>query len=153
MIALHAGFTATLQLGLFSYVCGAMWLALLPPAAWDRLFARFRRDPRRLGMTLHYDGDCGFCRRMVLLIRSFFLLPETAVARAQDDPAIERAMRRRDSWVVTGSRGQAALQVGGPGVRALALAVGGGPWGRSWGRRSCAGPAPGSTSRRRAAAS
>ena len=105
MIAVHVGFAATLQLGLFSYVCGAMWLALLPPWAWDRLFARFRRDPRRLGMTLHYDGDCGFCRRMVLAIRSFFLLPETAIAPAQDDPKIERAMRRRDSWVVTDHEG------------------------------------------------
>ncbi len=123
MIALHAGFTATLQLGLFSYVCGAMWLALLPPAAWDRLFARFRRDPRRLGMTLHYDGDCGFCRRMVLVIRSFFLLPETAVARAQDDPAIERAMRRRDSWVVTDHEGKQHYK-----WEALAYVLSRSPW-------------------------
>ena len=105
MVALHVTFAAVLQLGLFSYVCGAMWLALLPPWAWDHLFARFRRDPRRLGLTMHYDGDCGFCRRMVLVIRSFFLLPETAIARAQDDPRIERAMRNRDSWVVTDHEG------------------------------------------------
>ncbi len=124
MLALHAGFTATLQLGLFSYVCGAMWLALVPPAAWDRLFARFRRDPRRLGMTLHYDGDCGFCRRMVLVIRAFFLLPETAVARAQDDPAIERAMRRRDSWVVTDHEGKRHFK-----FEALAYVLSRSPWG------------------------
>ncbi len=106
MVAMHATFAATLQLGLFSYVCGAMWLALLPPSVWDRLFARFRRDPRRLGMTLHYDGDCGFCRRMVLVIRGFFLLPETAIAKGQDDARIERAMRKRDSWVVTDHEGK-----------------------------------------------
>ena len=124
MLALHAGFTATLQLGLFSYVCGAMWLALVPPAAWDRLFARFRRDPRRLGMTLHYDGDCGFCRRMVLVIRAFFLLPETAIAKAQDDPAIERAMRRRDSWVVTDHEGKQHCK-----FEALAYVLSRSPWG------------------------
>ena len=123
MIALHVTFTATLQLGLFSWVCGAMWLALLPPWAWDRLLARFRRDPRRLGMTLHYDGDCGFCRRMVLVIRSFFLLPETAVARAQDDPGIERAMRNRNSWVVTDHEGGRHYK-----FEALAHALSRSPW-------------------------
>lgn len=124
MLALHAGFAVTLQLGLFSYVCGAMWLALVPPAAWDRLFARFRRDPRRLGMTLYYDGDCGFCRRMVLVIRAFFLLPETAVARAQDDPAIDRAMRRRDSWVVIDHEGKQHFK-----FEALAYVLSRSPWG------------------------
>ena len=123
MIAMHVTFAATLQLGLFSYVCGAMWLALLPPWAWDRLFAHFRRDPRRLGMTLHYDGDCGFCRRMVLVIRGFFLLPETAIARAQDDRKIERAMRNRDSWVVTDHEGRHHYK-----FEALAYVLSRSPW-------------------------
>lgn len=105
MIGMHLAFAATLQIGLFSYICSAMWLALLPPWVWDRLFARFRRDKERLGMTIHYDADCGFCRRMVLLLRSFFLLPETRIAEAQDDAEIEKDMRTRNSWVVTDSEG------------------------------------------------
>ena len=106
MIGMHLAFAATLQIGLFSYICSAMWLALLPPRVWDRLFARFRRDKERLGMTIHYDADCGFCRRMVLLLRSFFLLPETRVAEAQDDAEIDRDMRARNSWVVTDGEGK-----------------------------------------------
>ena len=106
MIGMHLGFAATLQIGLFSYICSAMWLALLPPWVWDRLFARFRRDSRRLGLTIHYDADCGFCRRMVLLLRSFFLLPETRIAEAQEDAEIERDMRELNSWVVTDCEGK-----------------------------------------------
>ena len=106
MIGMHLGFAATLQIGLFSYICSAMWLALLPPWVWDRLFARFRRDSRRLGLTIHYDADCGFCRRMVLLLRSFFLLPETRIAEAQEDAEIERDMRELNSWVVTDCEGR-----------------------------------------------
>ena len=106
MIGMHLAFTATLQIGLFSWVCSAMWLALLPPWVWDRLFVCFRRDPERLGMTIHYDADCGFCRRMVLLLRAFFLLPETRIAEAQDDAEIERDMRAHNSWVVTDCRGR-----------------------------------------------
>ena len=101
MIGMHLAFAATLQIGLFSWICSAMWLALLPPWVWDKLFSRFRRDPRRLGLTIHYDGDCGFCRRMVLLLRAFILLPETRISEARNDPEIERDMRALNSWVVT----------------------------------------------------
>ena len=106
MIGMHLAFAATLQIGLFSYICSAMWLALLPPWFWDKCTERFRRAPRRLGMTIHYDADCGFCRRMVLLLRSFFLLPETRISEAQNDEEIERDMRAHNSWVVTDHEGK-----------------------------------------------
>ena len=93
MTGMHLAFAATLQIGLFSWICST-------------IFARFRRDPERLGMTIHYDADCGFCRRMVLLLRAFFLLPETRIAEAQDDAEIERDMRARNSWVVTDCEGR-----------------------------------------------
>ena len=106
MMGMHLAFAATLQIGLFSYICSAMWLALLPPWFWDRLMARIRRDPRPAGMTIYYDADCGFCRRMVFLLKSFFLLPETRLAEAQDDMEIEPDMRYHNSWVVTDYEGK-----------------------------------------------
>jgi hypothetical protein len=41
-IALHAGIGAFMGLGLFPYVCMAVWLVLLPPRFWDRVWSWFR---------------------------------------------------------------------------------------------------------------
>lgn len=43
MFAWHIGFAMSMELGLFSWITCAMWLALLPPAAWSWLGDRLPR--------------------------------------------------------------------------------------------------------------
>lgn len=93
-----------LALGTFPWFALLVWVGLLPGWAWDRLFQRLR-TPARLGLTLYYDGQCGFCRRGVLLLRTFALLPQTQIRTCQDDASVEADMHAHNSWVVVDSAG------------------------------------------------
>ena len=64
----------------------------------------FNQTPRA-GVKIYYDRDCGFCVCAVGLIRTLFLLPQIESAGAQSEPAIEAAMRQRNSWVVLDADG------------------------------------------------
>ena len=46
-IALHLGFFAGLEIGLFPWICIAAWIALIPSAFWDRLGWTDRPDVKR----------------------------------------------------------------------------------------------------------
>lgn len=59
----------------------------------------------RLGLKIYYDGDCGFCRDTVYLIRDKFLIPDTQILIAQDKKDIEEDMKKYNSWVVVDYRG------------------------------------------------
>jgi hypothetical protein len=52
-IALHAGIAAFMGLGLFPYVCMAVWLVFLPPRFWDKVWDLFR--PRAVATRLLID--------------------------------------------------------------------------------------------------
>lgn len=106
LILMHAGFALHMQLGLFPYISIVSLLIFLPPFVWNWLFDRLK-TPQRRALALYYDGDCGFCRKSVHIIRTFLLIPETLIAPAQKRPSIYEDMRREDSWVIvdhTGAR-------------------------------------------------
>jgi len=44
-IALHVGIAAFMGIGLFPYVCIAVWLVFLPPVFWDRVWGFFTKRP------------------------------------------------------------------------------------------------------------
>ena len=104
LCGMHIAFTMTMDIGLFSWIAVSCWLALLPPGFWDALFARWRDEPRR-SVTLWFDADCGFCQKMALILRSLFLLPETAVRRGSDKPEIAQEIADKNSWVFEDSEG------------------------------------------------
>jgi hypothetical protein len=80
-------------------VAAVATLALLPSALFDAL-GRRAFAVHRGGLRIYYDRDCGFCRKICLIFRTFFLLGDTPVRPAQDDPDVHDIMRRHDSWVV-----------------------------------------------------
>lgn len=45
-IALHLGIALLMDLALFPFVCIAVWLVFLPPRFWDKVWARFAKDPK-----------------------------------------------------------------------------------------------------------
>ncbi|MEM6351251.1 MAG: HTTM domain-containing protein [Cyanobacteria bacterium P01_D01_bin.14] len=110
-IGLHLGFGATLRIGIFPVLSAVTWLAFIPTSAWEGWSRRFYSPERpmgekRLGLGIYYDVDCGFCKKVVHLIRTFLVLPpQVPLQTAQSDPAIHEAMLAQNSWVIVDWQG------------------------------------------------
>ena len=113
MIGMHVSFALCMDIGLFSQIAAAAWLAVLPPWFWDKLFARIRRNPKRTGATIWFDADCGFCQKMALFVRTALLLPETPIRRCQEEPRIEKVFREQNTWVFEDRDGNTAIEFDG----------------------------------------
>lgn len=98
-ILLHIGFGLSFQIGIFPFLSISHWLAFIPSNVWDRLAKRLN-TPKSTGLKINYDADCGFCKKIVLLLRTFLILPGTPIVKAQDNPSIYADMQERNSWVV-----------------------------------------------------
>ncbi|MFB2975163.1 DCC1-like thiol-disulfide oxidoreductase family protein [Microseira sp. BLCC-F43] len=98
-ILLHVGFGLTLQIGLFPALGIFTWLVFIPSEVWDGIYQRIY-TPQRSGLRIYYDADCGFCKKVVHLIRTFLILPKTPLLMAQEDESIYADMREKNSWVV-----------------------------------------------------
>ncbi len=102
-IVFHASMALFLILGTFPFVCIAAWSSLLPGQFWERVAAISRPErARRLQeqTVIYYDGECGFCRKMVQLIRVFLALEPIPVRPAQERPKIHDELKRHRSWIV-----------------------------------------------------
>lgn len=104
-VLLHLGFGLTLNLGIFPALSIVTWLAFIPTSTWER-WAKRLYGREQHGLAIHYDADCGFCKKVVHLIRTLLLLPETPLRTTQSDPDIYAAMERYNSWVVVDWQGQ-----------------------------------------------
>lgn len=102
LMFMHASFALTMNLGPFSFVSITILFAFLHPDIWDAFLKRFLTE-KRLGLKIYYDGDCGFCKKSVFIIKTFFLIPETKILSAQDYSEVRAVMIRHDSWVVEDS--------------------------------------------------
>lgn len=96
---LQVGLGLTMKLGLFPVISTAAILPFIPSRFWDRLLSRLRTQAR-MGLRVYYDGNCTFCRKIVLLIKEFFLWPETVVEPAQASLEIDADLQLHNSWVV-----------------------------------------------------
>lgn len=104
------GFNLSFRLGLFGMIMISISLGLLPRVFWDKIVYPIGRAIARKslpGVTIFYDGDCGFCFRTVQALKKIlFLHPDTRIAVATEDEAAEALMIRANSWVVRDNRGQ-----------------------------------------------
>lgn len=106
---LHVGIFFTMSIGLFPFICLAMWSVFLPGPMWDKLAAIFiRRDFDKL--SIYYDGECGFCQKGARLIREFCLFRKVPIKVAQETPEIFAEMQKNHSWVVVNEQGQKFFQ-------------------------------------------
>jgi predicted DCC family thiol-disulfide oxidoreductase YuxK len=96
-LGLHVGIFMTFRLGTFAPACIIAWLMLLPPIFWDTISKYFRSNAN---IKIYYDADCGFCLKMVGIVKTFLYLPQAEVAPAQSDKAILKDMENKNSWVV-----------------------------------------------------
>jgi predicted DCC family thiol-disulfide oxidoreductase YuxK len=109
LMVLHFNFDLTMRLGLFPWVDIVGLAALLPGALFDALAARAAK-PERLGLVIYFDADCGFCKKMVYIIRELLLLPQTRIEQAQDTPKIAELLAEEHSWIVVTADGEQHLR-------------------------------------------
>jgi predicted DCC family thiol-disulfide oxidoreductase YuxK len=102
---MHVGIAVTLLIGFFSLISIVSFLGLLPTLFWDKLFGYLERV-RNFKLKIYYDSDCGFCRKIVYYVKTFFLLPGTKVIPAPEDPEILSLMQKENSFVVEDARGR-----------------------------------------------
>ena len=102
-ISFHVGMGICMELGIFSVVASVGWLVFLPTWFWDKLRAYSKRP--LTSVTIYYDGECEFCQKMALLIKTFLLL-EAPLVPAQNNPSAWANMTEYNSWVIEGSNGQ-----------------------------------------------
>ncbi len=104
LTALQLGLLATVSVGLFPMASTLAILAALPTSFWDR-WGSSERLQKAKGLTIFYDPDCGFCKKMVLLIREFLLPGFVKVLPASDEPELHKRMKKNNSWIIRDSEG------------------------------------------------
>ncbi|MDB9509130.1 hypothetical protein PN502_19130 [Microcystis aeruginosa CS-338/01] len=104
-ILLHIGFGLSFHLGIFPFLSVTHWLPIIPSLVWDWGQKRMI-TPEREGLRVNYDRDCGFCKKVVYLLRTFLILPGTPLLVAQDNPSIYEDMVDQNSWVVEDWQGK-----------------------------------------------
>jgi predicted DCC family thiol-disulfide oxidoreductase YuxK len=104
-ISLHFGFGLSFTIGIFPALCIAAWLAFIPSNIWDWL-AKKTYSQEKAGLKINYDRDCGFCKKVVLFLRTFLILPGTPLLVAQDNPDTYADMEKYNSWVVEDWQGK-----------------------------------------------
>lgn len=106
LITLHIGFALFLAIGFFPLVSISGLSIFVPGLFWDRVLPWFNRRPKRRGITLYYDEDCGFCRKICRIFRELGLPPQTRILPAQSSPGMYAIMQRENSWVVEDGAGR-----------------------------------------------
>jgi predicted DCC family thiol-disulfide oxidoreductase YuxK len=104
IVVLHVSISSVLFVGIFPLLGMTGMLFFLPGQFWD--FVERKWAGRwGAGIKVYYDDDCGFCIRMVRLIKTFFFLSAIESASAQSVAEIDHEMRERNSWVVIDRQG------------------------------------------------
>jgi predicted DCC family thiol-disulfide oxidoreductase YuxK len=106
-ISLHLGFALFMQVGHFPYVCFAGLSSLVGAWFWNWALKASRTD---IPVSMYYDHDCGFCRKMCQLFRSFLGLQRAAIAPAQSHSIAGPLLEANNSWVVIDHEGRPFLK-------------------------------------------
>src|SRR5205807_726426 len=67
-VLLHVGFYSTLYVGFFPFVSSVAMIPFLPTWFWEKSEALWRRS-RPPKIEIYFDGDCGFCKRAVRILK------------------------------------------------------------------------------------
>lgn len=102
---LHLGIILTMWIGIFPYLCLAMWALYIPGEVWDLAASKYK-SKNFDKLSIYYDGECAFCQKLVLIIREFFLFRDVPVLEAQSKPEIYALMKEKNSWVVENQQGE-----------------------------------------------
>ncbi|MCB0271562.1 MAG: HTTM domain-containing protein [Bdellovibrionales bacterium] len=104
-VGMHLGIFALMNVGLFSWMCIAVWPLFLPSLFWDFWKKRSKKTWGE-GFVLYFDQNCGFCQKAMRIIHIFSGLSSAKVEPAQSHPQIFEKMEKENSWVVQTPFGQ-----------------------------------------------
>ena len=76
-----------------------VWLIFIPTKIWDSWYKKIYSQ-EIAELTINYDRDCGFCKKIVYLLRTILILPKVSLLEAQDNPSVYEDMQKYNSWVV-----------------------------------------------------
>jgi len=100
LVSMHLGFHFGLRIGWFSFISMVSISNFIPGSVWDYFAQRFN-TPARRGLQIFYDGDCGFCRKTALLLKTFLLIPSNVpIKPAQEDAAANALLDQHFTWVL-----------------------------------------------------
>jgi predicted DCC family thiol-disulfide oxidoreductase YuxK len=99
LLCMHVGFILLLNVGHFPFVSITSLLLFLPPLFWDKIKA-LNLFKKQAEITIFYDKNCDFCKKIVCVFRVMLLLPSVAVLPAQDDEHAAPLLEKHDSWVI-----------------------------------------------------
>lgn len=102
-LAFHFGIFLAMDIGLFTFICEAFWLVFIPTPFWNSLRQKFSTS---FALRIFYDGECGFCRKGVLILKEFLCLSSASIEQGQEDPSILDDMRSHHSWVVVNEKNE-----------------------------------------------
>jgi hypothetical protein len=103
-VGFHLGLVLTMELELFPWSCIVAWLAFLPSAFWEYWKRRLER-PARVGLAIFYDSRCELCRRLLLLFKTFFLIPATNIQPFPESGKEEAESTAGNAWAVVDAEG------------------------------------------------
>ena len=95
LIFMHLSFAVLMVLATFPFVSIVSVIPFVPSRFWN-----FLGGGRGQEVTIFYDGGCSFCKKTVLLVRTFLILPQVGILAAQDDATADELMKQQNSWVV-----------------------------------------------------
>jgi len=113
LAALHVGIVLCLNVGLFPLFNLVSLLLFIPSFCWDKMVQSVKKKFWGMGLTIFYDNECDFCRKVTLLFQTFLLLPHAVLLPAQQHPRIFESMNRQNTWVVQDQDGFQHLQWNG----------------------------------------
>ena len=94
-----------------SHLIGILLLfVFIPKEFWQK--AQELLPGKKVSLTIYYDENCLFCRKGVLLIQVFFILPHVSFLPAGSDPAIAAEMHKQRSWLALSGTKDDSLKQG-----------------------------------------
>ena len=102
-VLFHAGIASTLRIGAFPFIGMLSVLAFLPSEFWD-YFERRSQKTIKQRLRLYYDSECGFCQKMIMMLKTFLLYRNVEITPAQGT-RYNADMEKYNSWIVIDDSG------------------------------------------------
>lgn len=98
-IGFHFGIFLAMNIGLFTFICMAMWTIFLPGEFWERCSLFFKRKKSHK-ITIHFNQCSGFCEKTVRIFKSFFLMEEVILEPVKRESYKYEEMLMNQSWII-----------------------------------------------------
>ena len=99
MYTFHIVLYLSLSTGVLPFLGIALWSLLLPSCFWTQLTKWGSRNKDH-SIKLYFDEGCVFCKKSVLLLKTFLIIPQLKIFPAQSQKEISKRMKQHNSWVI-----------------------------------------------------